>query len=464
MLCARMEPFALVVEEGPNPGERLPLPMGRVAVVGRAVDAQIRLPEDDKKVSRYQAMLEVKACGVEVQDLNSKNGTLVNGARVARALLSPGDVLRLGRTSFRLVSVPPAPTAAEDLEPAVTEGDSEDDSAAPPKLAPTLGMGQESCGACCATLMNLTPAPWAQASFLCDTCAARSRARRRGDEPAELGGFEVLRFLARGGMGAVYEGRQRGTAVRAALKVLSPELPPGHPLARRFLRERRLHATLVHERIVRSYGVNATSRSQEVCIAMEFVPGGDAERLGRRDSDLRQVVAIAADLFEGLAFGHERGLVHRDVKPTNLLLTAPDASGQIRAKLADYGLAKNLQEAGGGTTGTGLVAGSPFFVAPEQLLNFKRVGTSADIYGAAATLYYLLTGTTPLALAVPPQQADLATVCGAVLEPPRVPLSTRRPEAPAPLAEWLDAMLLRDPAHRGRVRTADVAPWLRAFA
>jgi hypothetical protein len=437
--------------------------------VGRAADAQVRLPEDDKKVSRYQAMLEVKAAGVEVQDLNSRNGTFVNGARVTRGRLDVGDVLRVGRTSFRLAAADLARAPTEPGAPAVTEAEEEEEGslvALAGRVVPTVAMKSRPCAVCRATLVDLQPPMWQPCTFLCDACAARIRAGRRGDEPAELGGFEVLRFVDRGGMGAIYEGRQRGTAVRVALKVLCPELPPRHPLARRFVREQRLHAGLVNDRIVRCYSVSTAQVTMEarseVCIAMEFVPGGSADRVAGRTSNLRQVVGLAADLFEGLAYGHERGLVHRDVKPANVLLTLPDASGLVRAKLADYGLAKSLQEAGGSTTGTGLVAGSPFFVAPEQLLDLKRVGTSADIYGGAATLYGLLTGSTPLA--VPREKTDFATICAAVLETTRVPLRAQRPDVPAPLADWIDAMLLRDPVHRSRVRAADVPAWLRTFA
>ncbi len=454
------EQLALVVEDGPNRGERLPLPMGHVSVVGRAADAQVRLPEDDKKVSRYQAMLEVKAAGVEVQDLNSRNGTFVNGARVTRGRLDVGDVLRVGRTSFRLAAADVARAPTVPGAPAVTEAEEEEGDSL---VSATMAVSPPSCGVCGANLVDVQPPSWQPCTFLCDACAARIRAGgQRGDAPAELGGFEVLRLLERGGMGVIYEGRQRGTAIRAALKVLRPELSPDHPLVRRFLREQRLHAGLVHERIVRCYSVIHASGRSEVCIAMEFVPGGSAERLAKRTSDLRQVVRLAADLFEGLAYGHERGLVHRDVKPGNLLLTLPDTSGLVRAKVADYGLATSLQEAGGSTTGTGFVAGSPFFVAPEQLLDLKRVGPSADVYGAAATLYSLLTGASPLP--VNGDRVSVATVCAAVLDAARVPLRAQRPDVPAPLADWLDAMLLRDPVHRTRVRAADVPPWLRAFA
>jgi serine/threonine protein kinase/pSer/pThr/pTyr-binding forkhead associated (FHA) protein len=462
-----LEQLALVVEEGPNRGERLPLPMGGVSVVGRATDAQVRLPEDDKKVSRYQAVLEVRAAGVEVQDLNSRNGTFVNGARVTRSRLGVGDVLRVGRTSFRLAAADLARAPTQHGGPAVTEAEDEEESLVAPsptpsgRLVPAVTMSARQCSVCGAPLLDLQSSPWQPCTLLCDACAARIRAGRRGDEPAELGGFEVLRFLESGGMGLVYDGRQRATGVRVALKVLCPAIPPRHPLARRFLREQRLMKGLVSDRIVRCYTVSTAQGRSEVYIAMEFVPGGSAARVARPTSNLRQIVWLAADVFDGLAYGHERGLVHRDVKPANVLLTLPDASGLVRAKLADYGLAKNLQEAGGSTTATGRMAGSPLFAAPEQLLDLKRAGASADIYGAAATLYWLLTGNTPLP--VPSDKTNVASVCAAVLDTARVPLRARRPDVPVPLADWLDAMLLRDPVHRSRVRAAEVPPWLRAF-
>jgi hypothetical protein len=459
-----MHAFSLLVEEGPNRGERLPLPIGQVAVVGRATDAQIRLPEDDKKVSRYQAVLEVRAAAVDVQDLNSRNGTFVNGERVSRGRLGAGDLLRVGRTSFRLVAADTSPAVSVSHGPAITEAEAEEGDLATvfPLVLPTVSMVSQPCSECGASLVGLQTSPWPDAAVLCDACAARIRSQgRAGHQPAELGGFEVLRFLNRGGMGSVYEGRQRGTAVRAALKVLSSDLPARHPLSRRFLREQQLHQRLVSERIVRCYAVSNVRA--DVCIAMEFVAGGDADRLAGRMSDMQLCVGLCADLFEGLAHGHEQGLVHRDVKPANLLLTLPDASGQIRGKLSDYGLAKRFQEAGGSTTATGLIAGSPLFVAPEQLLNFKRVETSADIYGAAASLYYLLTGSPAFPLAGNVEDAGVALICAAVLEGARVPLRTLRPEVPAQLAEWIDAMLLRDAVHRARVKAAEVAPWLRAF-
>jgi hypothetical protein len=460
-----VETFVLVVEDGPNRGERLPLPLGGVAVVGRAPDAQVRLPEDDKKVSRYQAILEARAAGVEVQDLNSRNGTFVNGARVQRSRLAAGDLLRLGRTTFRLATSGAAPTVSDEPEPAVTEGDGEESDvtevAPVVPIVPTAARTSQTCAACGAVIAARAPSPWPEATFLCEACAAHTYAqKRKGNEPLQLGGFEVLRFLSAGGMGAVYEGWHRATAVRAALKVLCPEIPPSHPLARRFLREQRVHAALISERIVRCYVVSNDPDRADVCIAMEFVPGGDARRLAGPASDIRQIVALGADLFEALACGHQRGLVHRDVKPGNLLLTLPEGSGRVRGKLADYGLAKSLQDAGGGTTATGLVAGSPLFAAPEQLLDFKHAGTSADIYGAAATLYNLLTGQPPISLDVSEKEAGVAGICLAVLDVTRVPLRARRPDVPPQLADWLDAMLQRDPAHRARVGSAEVARWL----
>src|SRR5262249_31919927 len=132
------------------------------------------------------------------------------------------------------------------------------------------------------------------------------------------------------------------------------------------------------------------------CIVMEYVAGESAEQaLARGPLPMVVAVNIACQALDGLSYAHQRGVVHRDVKEANLLLGA-DPWGRTVVKVADFGLAKNYHESGAsGFTGDGTVAGTLPYMAREQLLDFRYVKPTADIYSMGVTLYRLLTGRYP---------------------------------------------------------------------
>jgi hypothetical protein len=440
---------------------RFELPLGVRLVAGRGPDAPVQLPPNDNSASRYHAALEASISGVQVVDLDSRNGVFVNDARVPTAFLGDGEVLRLGATAFRVLREALAEPFVLQQRPRLAPD------TVPAGLLGTLKAVPYVCEVC----RRDGPVPaidheawWSDVEWLCPSCAESRRTRPETWEvprPSRLGEFELLRFVARGGMGAVYEGRHERAGIRAAVKVMLPERAIDRIAVKRFTKEQKIIGQLVHQRIVRSIEVG-TSEQGELFVATEFMSRGDADALSSPTSDVRTVVGIAADMFEALAFAHANGFVHRDIKPSNLLLAAPQGSRQ-RAKLGDFGLAKNFRDIGGTIlTKEGEIAGSAAFIAPEQLLGFRDVGPTADVYSAAASLYYLLTGDLPLQLSCKSEDATEPQMCLAALADARVPVLQRRPTLHPYLGQWIDLLVCRDHTRRAHVEAASVATTLQA--
>lgn len=203
-----------------------------------------------------------------------------------------------------------------------------------------------------------------------------------------IGDYELVEKLAEGGMGTVYKGRHRSTGQLVAVKIVPPHMAHNPVLQKRFENEFRAASSLDHPNIVRAleYGTD----DGRPFLVMEFVEG---ESLGRRLARGRlpeaEAVRIIGQAAQGLQHAHEHGLIHRDVKPDNILMT-PD--GQV--KLADLGLVKEV-EADLNLTRTGRGLGTPHFMAPEQFRSAKDANVRCDVYSLAATLYMMVTGELP---------------------------------------------------------------------
>ena len=179
-------------------------------------------------------------------------------------------------------------------------------------------------------------------------------------------------------------------------------------------------------------------------IAMELVDGPDAGRLVARQGPLLPALAVrlVCQALLGLSHAHAAGFVHRDVKPSNLLLA--DRGGKRVVKVADFGLARAFEASRlSGLTLTGEVGGTPAFMPPEQVTHYRQVKPAADQYSAATTLYYLLTG--KYAFDFPP---DTGSRLVKLLTEEPVPLRERRPEIPAGLAAVVHKAMAREPADR----------------
>ncbi len=199
--------------------------------------------------------------------------------------------------------------------------------------------------------------------------------------------LEIIECLGRGGMGVVYKARQKSLGRLVALKLLAPEREKDPQFAERFSREAQALAQLDHPHIVTIYDFGQTNGF--FYLLMEFVDGVNLRQLLRsRKLTPEEALAIVPPLCEALQFAHERGIVHRDIKPENLLLTKDG-----RVKIADFGIAKMLGDET--QVAEEKAAGTPGYMAPEQMEMPPRVDSRADIYSLGVVFYEMLTGELP---------------------------------------------------------------------
>ncbi len=207
--------------------------------------------------------------------------------------------------------------------------------------------------------------------------------------PQQFGAYDVLSKIAEGGMGAVYKAKHRLTGELVAIKVLPPSTAKNPVLVKRFEQEFKAAAAINHPNVVR--GIEYCGTGAAPFLVMEFVDGESLgariDREGAMPED--QAIRLLAQVCQGLHRAHKQKMIHRDVKPDNIMITADGV-----AKLTDLGLVKNEDDEMNLTkTGRGL--GTPNFMAPEQFRNAKNVDVRSDIYSLGATLYTVLTGEVP---------------------------------------------------------------------
>jgi serine/threonine protein kinase len=204
-----------------------------------------------------------------------------------------------------------------------------------------------------------------------------------------VGNYELIEKIAEGGMGAIYRGRQRDSGLVVAIKIMPAHMAQNPILLKRFEQEFRAASRLDHPNIVRAIDYGDTG--EQPYLVMEFVEGESLgqkiERDGRMNED--DAKRIIAQVAQGLHRAHKQNLVHRDVKPDNILVR-PDGV----AKLADLGLVKET-DTDLNLTKTGRGLGTPHFMAPEQFRNAKNADSRCDIYSLGATLYQMVTGELP---------------------------------------------------------------------
>lgn len=271
--------------------------------------------------------------------------------------------------------------------------------------------------------------------------------------------YKVLEKIGEGGMGAVYKAEHKLMGRAVAIKVMASRWVADGDAVERFRREVRLAARLNHPNIVTAHDADEVDGLQ--CLVMEYVDGRSLHRLVTTDGPVAVPLAcrLVAQTAQGLHHAFEQGMVHRDIKPHNLMLTP---AGQV--KILDFGLARLTLDAAAGDADAGLtgpqdIIGTPDYLAPEQARNSSAVDHRTDLYGLGCTLFFLLAGHPPF------NKGSSRDRMFAHLEQQPPPLATVRPDAPPGLQTVLDRLLAKSPAARYQTATELVAalePFLSA--
>ncbi len=368
--------------------------LARGVSIGRSADNTFVV--DDPQVSRHHAQLEEDPAGGLVLRCMEQAAVLVleDGRQVRE--LYPAEGLR-----FRVGSVEFAFQAAGPERP----GPSELSATSPVWLrkCPGCGNGQlppprptpQKCPSCG---MGLIVFQTAQAGLACIKASKPLNVLRSGARASEVGSVELGRFVGEGGMGVVFEGRLQPSGTPVALKLLHPHLASQESMVRRFQKEVEILRGLNHPHVVRVIGYGQWDGLK--ALITEWMPGGSLKtvleyqrRLGK-PLDWGKAGGLLRQAAAALAAVHQAGLIHRDVTPSNFLL-----SPQGVLKIADLGLAKPTVGRGE-LTATGLVLGSPNYMAPEHWDG--QPDQRSDLFSLGVMFYELLTGRLPQGAWAPP--------------------------------------------------------------
>ncbi|MBX9602286.1 MAG: protein kinase [Bryobacteraceae bacterium] len=255
----------------------------------------------------------------------------------------------------------------------------------------------------------------------------------------QIGDYQIVKVLGAGGMGKVYQVRNVLSDRVEAMKVLLPNLEGNADLADRFLREIKLQASLDHPNIA---GLHTALRvNNQLLMLMEFVEGVTLDQLAARGPiPAGDAVNYISQVLDALAYAHERGIVHRDIKPPNMMLTL---SGQV--KLMDFGIAKLAGDRK--LTQTGTTVGSLYYMSPEQIRG-GDFDARSDLYSLGISLYELVTGSRPF------QGDSDYSIMAAHLQQTPVPPVNRDPRVPAALNDVILMSIAKDPAERFQTAAA----------
>jgi serine/threonine protein kinase len=354
----------LLIEKGPDRGRSIALSANESVSIGRDSTATFALK--DSMTSRIHFRIEFRDGDYWLVDLESMNGTLLNGQMVKESKLIAGDLIKAGDTAFSFIS-----------------GDS------------TVG----------------------------------ALAGHR------MGGYRIVERIGRGGMGTVYKAEQVDLQREVALKVLSEENSADKDFIDLFVHEARASARLNHPNIVQVYDVKR--HGNVYYFSMEYVPGGSLQDLLSRGRKVEpgEAVRMLLDAARGLEYAHSKGIIHRDIKPDNLMISEDGV-----VKIGDLGLARRMDEKIGPSE-EGAVIGTPHYIAPEQVMG-RPADFRSDIYSLGSTAYRMLAGTTPYqALGI----RDLVSL--KVKEDPKL-LHEISPDVPRSLSDCVHRMMARDPERR----------------
>lgn len=250
-----------------------------------------------------------------------------------------------------------------------------------------------------------------------------------------IGHYEVLKVLGKGGFGIVLRAFDETLQREVALKVLAPAIAATSPARKRFLREARSAAQIRHEHVVQ---VHAVEEQPLPYLVMEFIPGETLQQRLDRTGPLEaaEIVRLGRQIAEGLAAAHTHGLIHRDIKPGNVLI---EAGAQERIKITDFGLARTADDAS--QTQSGVLAGTPMYMAPEQARG-ETLDHRADLFSLGSVLYVMASGRPPF------RASTTYAVLKRVAEDTPRPIREVIPEVPQGLCDIIARLHAKKPEDR----------------
>lgn len=359
----------LVIENGPDKGRSFEIKNGGTSVVGRENAAEFALR--DEMVSRRHFEIECKREAYYIRDLDSSNGTLLNGLLLREGRkLNANDRIEAGDTLLTFVDDQPHPLLGK-----------------------------------------------------------------------EIAGYKILDRIGRGGMGTVYRAMQTSLDRTVALKILAPHLVKDTSFINLFIREARAAGALSHPNIVQVYDVGV--HEDIYFFSMEYIPGGSVEDILNSDKMIPagRALRIVRDAAQGLEYAESKGIIHRDIKPGNLMV----GNGGV-IKIGDLGIARSTGGEESVSQKDG-VSGSPHYIAPEQAQG-KDIDHRVDLYSLGISFYQMLCGKTPYS-GTTPREVILKHIKE---EPQR--LSERMPDLPNDIVELVHSLIAKDREQRVPSATA----------
>ncbi|MCA8979546.1 MAG: protein kinase [Planctomycetes bacterium] len=360
-------------------GEPVELPSSGVLVIGSSSSKAGFVLEGQGVADVHCAVGRTKDGSYALKDLGSEFGTLLNGKPVKSGRISDGDQIAIGSRRLR-----------------VREADAKPAQAPPP-----------------------------------------ARASKPAEELPTVPGYRLVRRLGRGAMGEVFLAVQQSLDRQVALKLLDKALADNSDFVRRFQAEARAAAALHHSNVVTVFDVGTTKHSHY--LSMEYMDDGSLEDRLKRDGRISssEVLRVLQDAASGLVYAESRGIVHRDIKPDNLM-----RNHQGTTKIADLGLAANVEAEGEdvGTEGR-KIFGTPHFISPEQVRG-ERADCRSDLYSLGATAYRLLSGETPY------EGNSTREILRAKLKGDPVPITERAPGVDPGVAAIVTRLMQREPGDR----------------
>jgi serine/threonine-protein kinase len=281
-----------------------------------------------------------------------------------------------------------------------------------------------------------------QGGFLTSNQAQRVKQELPSLINQQIPGYQFVEKLGQGAMGIVYKARQLSMNRLVAIKILHPRLAANSEILRRLVDEAHIAAKLSHNNIVQAIDVGSAGNIHY--FVMEYVEGTNIKQeleAGKKYEE-KEAVEIVLQIAQALQHANRRGLIHRDVKPANIILTKDGI-----AKLADLGMARETDDAARTRAEKGLTIGTPFYISPEQILARSDIDVRADMYSLGATFYHMVTGQPPY------PEAKVDEVLEAHLKRELTPPDHLNTELSSGLGEVVEIMMAKD--RKKRYRTPD---------